>query len=120
MSVLSSSFAAALSALNFGWCLGEPNIPEDIIKECVEGPETYINGLPTCLPMSSTMWGLVVGLVALGALVGSLSAGRAADRFGRKNVLLANNVFYVTGALLLGTSTTVAQLAVGRFVSGIG
>ncbi|KAJ2061889.1 Bifunctional purine biosynthesis protein PurH [Coemansia sp. S146] len=120
MNVLSSSFAAALSALNFGWCLGEPNIPEDIIKECVEGPKTYINGLPTCLPMSSTMWGLVVGLVALGALVGSLSAGRAADRFGRKNVLLANNMFYVTGALLLGTSTTVAQLAVGRFVSGIG
>ncbi|KAJ2740081.1 hypothetical protein GGI20_005995, partial [Coemansia sp. BCRC 34301] len=54
--VLSSSSAAALSALNFGWCLGEPNIPEDIIKECVEGPEVYINGLPTCLPMSSTTW----------------------------------------------------------------
>ncbi|KAJ2733062.1 hypothetical protein IW152_003385, partial [Coemansia sp. BCRC 34962] len=51
MRVLSSSLAAALSALNFGWCLGEPNIPEDIIKECIEGPEKYINGLPSCLPM---------------------------------------------------------------------
>ncbi|KAJ2863853.1 hypothetical protein FB639_005248, partial [Coemansia asiatica] len=34
--VLQSSVAAALSSLNFGWCLGEPNIPEDIIKKCIE------------------------------------------------------------------------------------
>ncbi|KAI8325599.1 general substrate transporter [Martensiomyces pterosporus] len=118
--ILASSCAATLSALNFGWCVGEPNIPEDIIKECLEGPEVSVNGFPTCLPMSSTLWGLVVGLVALGALSGSLVAGRAADRFGRKAVLLANNIFYIAGALLLGTSTTIAQLAIGRFVSGIG
>ncbi|KAJ2309873.1 hypothetical protein IWW54_003496, partial [Coemansia sp. RSA 2705] len=53
--VLSGALAAALSSLNFGWCLGEPNIHEDIIKDCVEGPQTDINGLPTCLPMSSTI-----------------------------------------------------------------
>ncbi|KAJ1720129.1 Bifunctional purine biosynthesis protein PurH [Coemansia erecta] len=97
-----------------------PNIPEDIIKKCSEGPAVKINGLPTCLPMGSTMWGLIVGMVALGALTGSLAAGRAADRFGRKRVLLVNNIFFVIGALLLGTSTTVAQLAIGRYVSGIG
>ncbi|KAJ1891714.1 Bifunctional purine biosynthesis protein PurH [Kickxella alabastrina] len=118
--VILSSVAAALSSLNFGWCLGEPNIPEDVIRNCIKGPQNLINGLPTCLPMGHTMWGLFVGLVALGALVGSLVAGRAADQFGRKYILLVNNVFFITGALLLGTSTTFAQLAVGRFVSGIG
>ncbi|KAI9506733.1 major facilitator superfamily domain-containing protein [Coemansia spiralis] len=118
--VLLSAFAASLSSLNFGWCLGEPNIPESIIKDCVEGPEVFVRGFPTCLAMNSTIWGLVVGLVALGALSGSLFAGHAADRFGRKSVLLVNNVFFITGALLLGTATTVAQLAVGRFISGIG
>ncbi|KAJ1860303.1 Bifunctional purine biosynthesis protein PurH [Coemansia sp. RSA 2703] len=66
------------------------------------------------------MWGLIVGMVALGALTGSLVAGRAADRFGRKRVLLVNNIFFIIGALLLGTSTTIAQLAIGRYVSGIG
>ncbi|KAJ2726834.1 Bifunctional purine biosynthesis protein PurH [Coemansia sp. Benny D115] len=118
--ILLSSAAAAISSLNFGWCLGEPNVPEDIIKKCIEGPEATINGLPTCLPMGNTMWGLIVGLVALGALTGSLIAGKAADRFGRKTVLLANNFFFIAGALLLGTSTTIAQLAIGRFVSGVG
>ncbi|PIA18228.1 general substrate transporter, partial [Coemansia reversa NRRL 1564] len=113
-------FAAALSSLNFGWCLGEPNIPEYTIKDCVEGSKVYVNGFPTCLPMSSTLWGLVVGMVALGALVGSLVAGRAADRFGRKTILLVNNTFFIAGALLISTSTTVVQMAVGRFVSGIG
>lgn len=109
-----------MSAFNFGWCLGEPNIPEEIIIGCIEGPEKAINGLPSCLPMSTTIWGLVVGLVALGALVGSLIAGRAADRFGRRSVLLANNSFYIIGAVLMGTSTTITQLAIGRFVAGIG
>ncbi|KAJ2790821.1 myo-inositol transporter itr1, partial [Coemansia guatemalensis] len=64
--------------------------------------------------------GLVVGMVALGALVGSLMAGRAADCFGRKVVLLANNAFFIIGALLISTSTTTVQMAIGRLVSGIG
>ncbi|KAI9474691.1 general substrate transporter [Coemansia mojavensis] len=118
--VILTAFAASLSSLNFGWCLGEPNIPEDAIKDCIEGAQTMIHGLPTCLPMNSTIWGLVVGLVALGALVGSLAAGHAADHFGRKKVLLVNNFFFISGAVLLGTSTTVVQLAIGRFISGIG
>ncbi|KAJ2540628.1 Bifunctional purine biosynthesis protein PurH [Coemansia sp. RSA 1853] len=70
--------------------------------------------------MSSTLWGLVVGLTPLGAWAGSMFSGIAADKFGRKRMLMYNNAFFVAGAILASTSTSVAQLSVGRFVSGIG
>ncbi|KAJ2265349.1 Bifunctional purine biosynthesis protein PurH, partial [Coemansia sp. RSA 371] len=70
--------------------------------------------------MSSTLWGLVVGLTPLGAWAGSMFSGIAADKFGRKHMLMYNNAFFVSGAIIASTSTSVAQLSVGRFVSGIG
>ncbi|KAJ2890983.1 Bifunctional purine biosynthesis protein PurH, partial [Coemansia aciculifera] len=70
--------------------------------------------------MDSIMWGLVVGLTPLGAWAGSLFSGVVADRFGRKRTLMMNNAFFVAGALISSTSTSIVQLGVGRFVSGIG
>ncbi|ORX74240.1 general substrate transporter [Linderina pennispora] len=110
---------AALSSINYGWVIGSVNIPSLVIQECSSGPEEWKAGFPSCLPMGSTLWGLVVAFTPLGAWAGSLFSGKFADRFGRKTTLLANNVFFVVGALLMCTSTSIAQLGVGRFVSGI-
>ncbi|KAJ2346657.1 Bifunctional purine biosynthesis protein PurH, partial [Coemansia erecta] len=96
------------------------NIPALVIEECADGPETWTNGFPSCIPMSSTLWGLVVGLTPLGAWAGSLFSGVAADKFGRKRMLMYNNASFVAGAVLAGTATSIAQLSVGRFISGIG
>ncbi|KAI8322958.1 general substrate transporter, partial [Martensiomyces pterosporus] len=111
---------AALSSINYGWVIGSVNIPSLVIQECSGGPETWRDGFPSCIPMSSTLWGLVVGFTPLGAWAGSFFSGVFADRFGRKTTLILNNVFFVAGALLACTSTSIAQLAAGRFVSGIG
>ncbi|KAI7827863.1 general substrate transporter [Kickxella alabastrina] len=118
--LLLSAMVAALSSINYGWVIGSVNIPSQVIEKCSGGPETWSNGFPSCIPMSSTLWGLVVGLTALGAWAGSMFSGQIADRFGRKRTLMFNNVFFVAGALLTCTATSIAQLAIGRFVSGIG
>ncbi|KAJ1834964.1 Bifunctional purine biosynthesis protein PurH [Coemansia sp. RSA 2711] len=114
------AITAAISSINYGWIIGSINIPALVIEECAGGPQTWTHGFPSCIPMSSTLWGLVVGLTPLGAWAGSLLSGVAADRFGRKRMLMYNNASFVIGALLAGTATTIAQLAVARFVSGIG
>lgn len=118
--LLLCAIAAALSSINYGWVIGSVNVPSLVIEECSDGPMTWTSGFPSCIPMSSTLWGLVVGLTPLGAWAGSLFSGHIADRLGRKRTLMFNNVFFVAGAILACTSTTIAQLAVGRFVSGIG
>ncbi|KAJ2803412.1 Bifunctional purine biosynthesis protein PurH [Coemansia guatemalensis] len=118
--LLLCAIVAAISSINYGWVIGSINIPSLVIEECSGGPETWTNGFPSCIPMSSTLWGLVVGLTPLGAWAGSMFSGIAADRFGRKRMLMYNNAFYVAGALLSCTATSIAQLSIGRFVSGIG
>ncbi|KAJ2497661.1 Bifunctional purine biosynthesis protein PurH [Coemansia sp. RSA 1972] len=114
------AITAATSSINYGWVIGSINIPALVIEECADGPATWTNGFPSCIPMSRTLWGLVVGLTPLGAWAGSMFSGIAADKFGRKRMLMYNNAFFVAGAILASTSTSVAQLSVGRFVSGIG
>ncbi|KAJ2380173.1 Bifunctional purine biosynthesis protein PurH, partial [Coemansia sp. RSA 2559] len=118
--LLGCAVIAALSSINYGWIIGSINIPAQIIEQCSTGPQTWTNGFPSCIPMGSTLWGLVVGLTPLGAWAGSMFSGVIADRFGRKYTLMLNNVFFMVGAILSGTATTIAQLAIGRFVSGIG
>ncbi|KAJ2777547.1 Bifunctional purine biosynthesis protein PurH [Coemansia javaensis] len=118
--LLLCAMLAAVSSINYGWVIGSVNIPAQVIEQCSGGPETWTAGFPSCIPMGSTLWGLVVGLTPLGAWAGSMFSGLAADRFGRKRALMANNAFYVAGALLACTATSIAQLAVGRFVSGVG
>ncbi|KAJ2726035.1 Bifunctional purine biosynthesis protein PurH [Coemansia sp. Benny D115] len=117
--LLLCAMVAALSSINYGWVIGSVNIPALVIEECSSGPETWKDGFPSCIPMNSTLWGLVVGLTALGAWTGSLFSGKFADRFGRKYTLIGNNFFFVAGALITCTAASIAQLAVGRFVSGI-
>ncbi|KAJ2713736.1 Bifunctional purine biosynthesis protein PurH [Coemansia spiralis] len=118
--LLLCAIAAAVSSVNYGWVLGSVNIPAQVIEQCSGGPLTWSHGFPSCIPMGRTLWGLVVGLTPLGAWAGSMLSGVAADRFGRKRLLVYNNAFFVAGAVLAGTATSILQLGVSRFVSGIG
>jgi sugar porter (SP) family MFS transporter len=55
----------------------------------------------------------------LGGIVGSLSASFGARFFGRRNLLLYNNVFFIAGYLLIACSNTQAMFKGGRFITGI-
>ena len=59
-------------------------------------------------------------MFAVGGLLGALAAGPLAERFGRRDSMLLMNITFFVGAVLLSTSTTSGQFAVGRIFVGAG
>ncbi|MDJ0396389.1 aromatic acid/H+ symport family MFS transporter [Rhodococcus sp. G-MC3] len=74
----------------------------------------------TALGLTDQTTGLIGGLVYIGAIVGSVAAPWAADRLGRKRVLLFAIALFAAGAVLTGSAISVPMLAAARFVTGIG
>ncbi len=74
----------------------------------------------TALGLTDQQTGLVGGLVYIGAILGSVLARWAADRLGRKRVLLVAIGLFALGAVMTGLSISVTMLALARFVTGFG
>lgn len=68
--------------------------------------------------MSLELQGIVVSTLAVGAIVGSLTAGTLSDKFGRKRIVLIVAVLFALGALGQGLSPNVATLIGFRFILG--
>jgi AAHS family 4-hydroxybenzoate transporter-like MFS transporter len=64
--------------------------------------------------------GPVFGAGLFGMLVGSLSLSVLADRIGRRPVLLGASVFFAMCMLATAWTSTISQLQVMRFVTGLG
>jgi len=62
---------------------------------------------------------VVVSAVLLGAVLGAMVGGRLADRFGRRNVLLAVAGLFILGALWTAAAPDMAWLAAGRVLVGV-
>ncbi|KAJ2830642.1 Bifunctional purine biosynthesis protein PurH [Coemansia erecta] len=110
---------ASISSLNFGWNFGVINLPGNVITKCIAGPKHAILGLPSCLPASNIVWGLVVGAFALGALVGAISCTRYANLYGRKAVLTYSNIIAIVAAILFGVAVNIPMLVIARFLAGV-
>ena len=63
--------------------------------------------------------GFVVGVVTLGALIGALLGGAAADAIGRRPTNIAGGAAFIVGSLVSAAAPDVATLIAGRFVIGI-
>ena len=63
---------------------------------------------------------VITSWVTLGALIAALVAGTAADRFGRRPILLMAGVLFILGALIQGIAPGVEILTAGRLVTGFG
>ncbi|MGH3872968.1 MAG: sugar porter family MFS transporter [Pseudonocardiaceae bacterium] len=63
--------------------------------------------------------GAVVSAMTLGAMLGSLSSGSPADRYGRQRILLASGVVFIVAALGTGLAPTVGALILFRFILGL-
>ncbi|KAJ2554286.1 Bifunctional purine biosynthesis protein PurH [Coemansia sp. RSA 1878] len=110
---------AAIGSFNFGWNIGSVNIPGDVLQNCVTGRK-YYGPFPSCIDISSgTIWGVIVGCYALGALFGAVISNYFIDKRGYKFVLTWFALCNVAGALLLSLTTSVAQFIIGRIVVGI-
>jgi AAHS family 4-hydroxybenzoate transporter-like MFS transporter len=64
--------------------------------------------------------GPVFGAGLFGMLLGSLALSVVADRFGRRPVLIGATLFFAICMLLTPQATTLGQLTVLRFVTGLG
>lgn len=72
------------------------------------------------LYISPGQMNFVIGSFALGALIASLASGPLADKYGRKNIMLANAVIYLIGVFAFAFSGGFIQMLLGRSVIGIG
>ncbi|KAI8326121.1 general substrate transporter [Martensiomyces pterosporus] len=113
------ALVGALGSVNFGWNIGVTNVPGDVITKCVTGPRHFDERLPSCIPMNDTTWGIVVGCLALGSMIGALSSTPFSNRYGRRAVLIWSNTFAIAGALIFSLATDLAMLIVGRVLIGI-
>lgn len=71
-------------------------------------------------PLSSTEQEIIVSATTVGAIVGSLVAGRLSDRLGRKKVMIAAGIFFTLGAVEQSASQVVRELVLGRVLVGLG
>jgi MFS transporter, AAHS family, 4-hydroxybenzoate transporter len=65
-------------------------------------------------------FGTVFGAGLFGLMLGALSSGPLADRFGRKRVILVSTLIFSFFALLTTQAQSIQQLYVLRFLTGIG
>ncbi|KAJ2604139.1 Bifunctional purine biosynthesis protein PurH [Coemansia sp. RSA 1722] len=109
---------AAIGSFNFGWNIGSVNIPGDVLQNCVAGRK-YYGVFPSCIFVgSNTVWGVIIGCYALGALGGAIVSNPVIDRKGYKFVLSWFALVNVAGALLLSLTTKLPQFIIGRLVVG--
>ncbi|KAH3665653.1 hypothetical protein OGAPHI_003841 [Ogataea philodendri] len=64
--------------------------------------------------------GTVVAILEIGALISSLSLGPISDKLGRRKTTRLGAFIFCIGGSIQSGSSSIAHLAIGRFVSGIG
>jgi len=103
-----------VSAFNYGYHISVLDIPAALIKganataeECAGSTLDHV--FPSCFHMSESEWGLVQGIYYLGGMTGGIMAGYFADLLGRRNVVIASNVFSIAGPLIVALSINVKK-----------
>ncbi|KXJ87542.1 general substrate transporter [Microdochium bolleyi] len=110
MIVALGSFTYGFGFASFATSLGQPGFYAYFNLSLV-GPDAAF---------TNNILGAVNALFFFGATVGALTGGPAADRFGRRNTLMAASVLSVVGGALTAGSVHVAMLIVVRVLQGIG
>lgn len=69
---------------------------------------------------NASVQGIVIAAFELGALIGALSCLDLGDRLGRRATVFLGMGFMLVGGVLQTSAWNVAQITVGRVISGIG
>ena len=104
--VVRSALVASIGGLIFGFDTA-------VISGTTEQLKAYFG-------LDDAYLGWTVGVALLGTILGALTAGKPADRYGRKKVLFVIGFLYLAGALGSALATNVIVLEVFRFLGGIG
>jgi len=69
---------------------------------------------------SSALQGFITASMSLGSFFGSIASSFISEPLGRRATLIACAFFWCVGAAIQSSSQNVAQLIIGRFISGVG
>ncbi|WJM28071.1 sugar porter family MFS transporter [Novosphingobium resinovorum] len=78
------------------------------------------DGLESTFDLSALGTGLNVGAILLGCAVGAFVAGRLADVWGRRSVMMIGAALFVVSALGAGAATSSLLFVIARLIGGIG
>ncbi len=78
-----------------------------------------VDGLQSAFNSDNAGTGFNVSSMLLGCAVGAFSAGRLADRFGRRPLLITAAVFFIISAWGSGVSTSSMEFVVYRILGGL-
>lgn len=70
--------------------------------------------------ISRAAMGPILGAAMFGVAIGALIAGPLSDRFGRKKIILLSVLMFSVFSLVCAFATTPVQMALMRFVAGLG
>ncbi|KAI5969106.1 hypothetical protein CANMA_001859 [Candida margitis] len=68
----------------------------------------------------STLQGFITASMALGSIFGSIASSFVSEPFGRRLSLMICSLLWMIGAAVQSSSQNVAQLIIGRIISGLG
>ncbi|ODV98458.1 hypothetical protein PACTADRAFT_36752 [Pachysolen tannophilus NRRL Y-2460] len=118
---------SCLSSVQYGYHMSELNAPEAVYtcQKSVplgEYKDSWFGkrGIPQCITLSNSEIGIVTSIFSIGGLLGSIYAGKLADKFGRKRLFIVNSFFFIIGSMVETFSKNYYQLLIGRLISGIG
>src|SRR6185436_4479234 len=96
---------ATIGGLLFGYDSGAVNGTQD--------------GLRAAFNLSDASLGFTVGSLLIGCVIGAFLAGRLADVFGRRNVMIVAAALFLVGALVQGVSYDHTIFLIARLCGGI-
>ncbi|KAL4809949.1 general substrate transporter [Aspergillus unguis] len=113
-------FITTLGPLQFGYHLAELNAPQAVITCERKSIHSSTQGLPQCIPMGPSQFGLVSSIYTLGGFLGALLAGPVSTKQGRLAALRATTIFFIAGPVAETLAPNIPILGLGRLLSGIG
>ncbi|CAN1260059.1 Inositol transporter 4 [Linum perenne] len=107
--IMKLSFAAGIAGLLFGYDTGVISGALLYIKEDFEevGKSTFLQEL-------------IVSTCVAGAIIGAAVGGYANDRFGRRKTILAADVLFFIGSIIMAIAPVPAVIILGRVLVGLG
>ena len=78
------------------------------------------DGLRTTFGLSEAWLGVTVSALLPGCALGAFLAGRSADLWGRRRVMVAAAVLFIVSALAAGAADSALMMVLARFAAGVG
>ncbi|SCV74253.1 BQ2448_6685 [Microbotryum intermedium] len=109
----------AASSLQYGYHISALNSSQDSLRCADHRPWLGLWGMPACVDMSQSAFGLVTASYTLGGLVSSLNASRLVDGLGRRKTAVVAAWLIVAGGFLMAIGSSVTVLVLGRMIIGL-